>query len=186
MAADDTNQCFDYGATEDDMRAASSPVALLVGAWSVAFSARYDYDGYSVGTELYLASVETATDHAAFRLRRDATAGNWYAGVVVDGVTRVEYGEFRFSALQRMVFAFDGPGGTVSVAGSTDPGGGGDGIAYGGPWSLDDGAWRLGGNVVGSDVCEGYISLLYAMKSVPYIPSLDFSDHRNSQYVALL
>lgn len=184
MAAIDYKQCLDYGATEDDFRAASAPAALLGGAFTVHYIPAQNYDDHAVGTHLYLVSVDTAADHAAFRLRR-ASGGDWVAEMLLDGASHVEHGEFQFSIGQRMAFTFDGPGGTVAVSGSTDPGGGGDGITVGDPWSIPDGEWRLGGHVNGSDLVDGYISLPYAAQSDPYIPSLDFSDYRNSQYAWL-
>ncbi len=170
---------------DDDFRIAAPP-EVLRGSFTIGYIPR---DDSTYGSTRYLLSVQTLLDHLAFVLEPAETDAQ--ASVYVDGELYATVGPLVFDAGQELTFVFSGSDGTITVSGATT----GNGTSEdGGSWNVVGTQLRLGGNVLGSDLARGDVSLPYAVPgaTLPDPPeagepgAFDFSDPDNSALLTLI
>jgi hypothetical protein len=169
---------------DDDFRI-DAPPEVLRGSFRLYYIGREDS---SYGSVRYLLSVQTIHDHMAVVVEPDG-GGHSQIAVYVDGDPYAVLGPLTFSAGQELQLLFEGSTGKITCTGATT----GDGTVDGSTWNVAGSELRLGGNVLGSDLARGYVSLPYAVPGAalpdpaPVDPGeLDFSQPGNSGLLAFL
>jgi len=169
----------------DNFRIAQAPPEILRGSFRLFYIPRDD-SSY-VGTR-YLLSAQTLSDHMAFVVEPSEVAAR--VAVYVNGSLYASTDPITFDAGQELELLFDGAEGAITVAGATT----GNGTSEDGTaWNVAGSLLRLGGNVAGTEVALGKVSLPYAVPGAPLPdpavvnPSeFDFSLPENSGLLALI
>jgi len=169
----------------DDFRLAEAPPEILRGSFRLYYIPR---DDSSYGGARYLLSVQTLADHMAFVVEPSEVDSK--VAVYVNGALYASTESITFDAGQELELLFDGPAGEITVTGATT----GDGTSEGGTiWNVAGIGLRLGGNVVGTEVARGDVSLPYAVPGAQlpdpavFDPTeFDFSNPANSGLLSLI
>lgn len=171
---------------DDDFRIAA-PKEILRGGFSLYYIPR---DDSSYGSERYLLSVIVSGGAHRFMLMPDGLGATLLVVRRSEDEVYAIVGPITFSAGQELRFDFSAVPGIATVSGATS----GDGENNGFAWNLPAALMRLGGNILGTEVARGYVSLPYALPGAPLgdegeLPPgnmLDFSIPDNSALIALI
>lgn len=175
---------FPGQSADDDYRLASAPPEVLRGSFRVYY---IPLDDSTYSTKRYLLSVQTLADHLAFAI--EPVSGQSQIAVRLNGALRVALGPITFAAGEELDITFDAPDGRITLSSPSN----GTTVTNGTAWNVAGSQLRLGGDVVGTKLARGYVSLPYAVPGAalpdPVIvdPSaLDFSDSDNSGLLGFL
>lgn len=170
---------------DDDFRIPQAPPEILRGSFRIHYIPLEDSH---YGSRRYLLSVQTSGGHLGFAI--DPYGTDSQVLVLVNGAPFASTGLITFSALQELELIFCGPDSTITVSGATT----GNGTTVGAsPWNIPGSMLRLGGNVLGTSLARGYVSLPYAIPGA-FLPGpitldpseFDFRDPTDTALISLL